>query len=160
MNYKGYEDTDLIPELKEYKKLNGEDFGIDRWLSCNTTTELFIGFSDLFYPEFEEYLGGVFFAGIEEVKKRFNPIRGFNRNEFEKMQRLYNHQHILDFFIGSDSHSTISPIQVEFIGKTLCNVWAMKLKQDFPHLDTRVELYDLDSEYLDDVQITFWAEPK
>ena len=158
MNYKGYEDTDLIPELIEYKKFNSEDFSIDRWLSCNMTTELLIGFSDLLFPDFEEYLGGVFYAGVEEVKKSFNPIRGFDRKEFESLQRLYNHIHILDLFISSDSHSSITPVQVEFIGKMLCNVWGMKLKHDFPHLNIHIELYGLESEYLDEVEITFWAE--
>lgn len=160
MNYKGYKDTDLIPEISEYKNLNGEDFCIERWLSCNTTAELLIGYTTLFYPEFEEYLGGVFFAGIDEVKKRFNPKGDFDRQSFENIQRLYNHRHILDLFAGSDSHATITPIQVEFIARMLCEIWAMKLKHDFPHLDTHVQVYDLGSEYLDEVQITFWAEPK
>ena len=158
MNYKGYEDTELIPELIEYKKLNSEDFSIDRWLSCNMTTELLIGYSDLFYPDFEEYLGGVFFANIEGIKESLNSANLKDRQEFLGLQKLYNHIHILDLFVGSDSHDSITDVQVEFIAKTLCNIWGMKLKHDFPHLDIHIEMYGLESECLDEVEITFWAE--
>lgn len=160
MQYHGYEDTDLIPEISEYKRLNGENFCIERWLSCNTTAELMIGYTTLFYPEFEEYLGGVFFTGIETIKKRYNPVSGVDNDKLIGLQKFYNHRHILDYFAGSDSHATITPIQVEFIGKMLCKIWGMKLKQDFPHLNTHVELFGLESEYLDEVEITFWSEPK
>ena len=45
----------LIPELADWRKLNGDQFSIEDWVVCEGDIKFAIGYSILFWPEFIEY---------------------------------------------------------------------------------------------------------
>lgn len=161
MEYYGYKDIDLIPELLDWKKLNGDSFSVEEWGDAHLTPELIIGFSHIYFPKFAKFENGVFFANsIPNLKKQRESGEWKNLDTIE-LQYLFNHQHVLDYFVGmmGESYDKISRKQLECVGKILVDIWGMKLRSDFPDLNLHIELQGLDSEgYLEDIVVVFWAK--
>ena len=159
MNYKGYEDTDLITDLQGWKDLNGEDFGIEDWLGFHSTPELTIAYASVFCPDFEEVLGGIFEKNcyrpdnlIDYVDKNFD-------GDFARYQSSANCRDII-YLLKPSSEISVNATQVECLGHLLEKLWGCQLKAEFPHLDTTVKYCGLDVNDLEEANITFWAEPK
>lgn len=162
MKFHGFQDTDLIPELPEWKKLNGEAFSISDWAFHFVTCKQFIAHASLFYPEFAESHGGVFFKSNLEHLQKTEPhtLENLAKNltSFVDFQMLVNHRHIIeDLFASAQDAGNATLVQVKFIGKILLDIWGMTLKNQFPHLTVQLELEE--NEGFDYI-ITFWAEPK
>lgn len=157
MDYYGYKDTDLIPELVDWKKLNGEKFSVEDWGDFHLTPELIIGFTDFFFPKFATFQNGVFFErSISNLQKQ-QAEGQWKDLDIIGLQYVYNHQHILDNFMG-ESYDKVTRQQLECVGKILVDVWGLKLRSDFPNLDIHIELQGLDSEDDLDIMVVFWAE--
>lgn len=157
MDFYGYKDTDLIPELSEWQRLNGENFSIAEWMQCNVTTQHCIALASLFSPSFAEYQGGIFYENaIAQVKDNL-ARRGESQQSILQLQRIYNHEHLIDLFADKE---TVTKQHLECVGKILVDLWTTILQAKFPHLDVRCELTGLDSDDLSDMIVTFWAESK
>ena len=159
MKYKGYEDTNLIPDLQGWKDLNGEDYGIEDWIGMHIQSNLTIGYSAIFCPEFEEVLGCIFLKNMYKDKEIVHMMDKYYEGDSVWYQSIENYRYIVDFLYFTVDEPT-NPAQVEFIGKLLEKIWGYQLKAEFPHLDTVVKYYGLDINSLDEANITFWAEPK
>lgn len=82
MEFHGFQDINLIPELTEWKKLNGEYFSISDWAFHCITCKMFIAQASIFYPEFVESFGGVFF------KSNFEPLQKTEPNTIPNFPHL------------------------------------------------------------------------
>ena len=118
MEYKGYEDKDLITELPEWKKLNGKDFSIEDWLGFHGSPELTIAYSSVYCPDFEEALGGIFEKDcyrpdnlIDYVDKNFD-------GDFVSYQSFANCRDIV-YLLRQTSEISANATQVEFLGNLL-----------------------------------------
>ena len=159
MDYKGYQDTDLIPDLQGWKDLNGEDFEIEDWLGFHGSPELTIAYSSVYCPDFEEYNGGVF---EKDCYKPGNLINYVDKNfdgDFVRYQSFANCRDIV-YLLRQTSEISANATQVEFLGNLLERIWGYQLKAEFAHLNTTVKYCGLDVNGLEEANITFWAEPK
>ncbi len=142
--------ADLVPETRNWN--GGSGIGIEAWIGCIGSIEHAIGYGELFWPEFVELDGCVFFAGVTETG-----YRGFMQQtsgDKRAVEAVLNHRHILDLFSGSQS----SREQVVYLGRLLREVWATKLARDFPDRRFVVSFPEEPSEDLLDYEVTFFQE--
>lgn len=160
MDYKGYQDTDLIPDLQGWKDLNGEDFEIEDWLlGFHSTPELTIAYTSVFCPDFEEYNGGLFFKDKYNRHTMQDDIEKHHNGDFLGYQSFTNFREVA-YFMCSSAEDVLTPKQVEFMGKLLERIWGYQLKAEFPHLNPQVKYCGLEVNPLEDANVTFWAQPK
>ncbi|MGE3180406.1 MAG: hypothetical protein AB7N71_02150 [Phycisphaerae bacterium] len=69
------------------------------------------------------------------------------------VERVLNHRHVLDLFTAVESEP--SDELVIYLGRTLREMWACKLKRDFPQRRFIVTFYEENVEDLLDYQVTF-----
>ena len=122
------EDEKLIPDLIEWRQLNGEDFSIDDWTSNEGNIKLAIGYSFIFWPDFIEHDDCVF------IKDNFS-LNNFNNwtnaeyiRHFAQIESVINHIHVIDFFSGDHNRNEITFAQIKFLGEKICKIYAVKLK--------------------------------
>ena len=85
-------DTDLVPELMEWKECNDDSFSIEDWIAFQATPELMIGFASILWPEFIEINGGVFLKdGYSEDS--FNNWLNHSKGNLRSVQSVMNHRH-------------------------------------------------------------------
>jgi hypothetical protein len=63
-----------------------------------------------------------------------------------------NHVHIADI------HCNVQPTeaQLRYLGRTLKDIWQVKLRHDFGELQFQVDLNDEPDVVLDEYELTFW----
>ena len=121
---------DLVPETRNWNKGSGID--IRSWIKCVGNFEHAIGYGELFWPEFTELDGCVFFAGVTEAGYRgFMEQAGGNKRAVEA---VINHRHSLDLFSVAEP----SRNQVIYVGRLLREIWTAKLAHDFPDREFEV----------------------
>ncbi len=150
-------DEKLIPDLKEWRRLNGEDFSIDSWTSFEGNIKLAIGYSLMFWPDFMEHNGCVFTKDGFSISN-FNDWTGATYiKKFAQIERVLNHIHIMDLFSG-DERNKINFDQIKYLGEKLCKIYAVKLKSDFPNREF-IFTFNINEELeLDEYELTFYQE--
>jgi hypothetical protein len=114
----------LVPETRDWN--GGSGISVADWIGCVGSVEHAIGYGELFWPEFAELDGCVFFAGVTE-----DGYQGFMQQtggDKRAVEAVLNHRHVLDLFPGAAS----SREQVVYLGRLLQEMWAAKLARDFP----------------------------
>jgi hypothetical protein len=145
--------ADLIPETREWTAGRGIDLA--SWACGVGGAEQAIGFGELFWPEFVEHDGCIFFADA------FDPdnYRGFMAStggDRRAVEAVMNHRHVLDLFPG---HSPTRE-QVVYLGRLLREMWAVKLRQDFPDRPIVVRFPEDGCEDLLDYEVSFYQGRK
>ncbi|HSS48774.1 MAG TPA: hypothetical protein VLX28_07500 [Thermoanaerobaculia bacterium] len=145
------ESFDLIPELKDWN--NGRGISVADWIGCVGSFEHAIGYSFLFWPEFVEFDGCIFFkTGFREENYRgFMTQTGGNRRAVEAVM---NHCHICDLF--GDPELDPTRAQIVFLGRMLKEMWAAKLQRDFPARPVTVTFPEDELDNFIDYQVTFY----
>jgi hypothetical protein len=144
--------ADLVPETQDWNGGNGID--LLSWVRCVGSIEHAIAYGELFWPDFAEHDGCVFFAGFsEESYVGFMQQTGGNRKAVEAVM---NHRHILDLFCRPELQPTLE--QVVYFGRLLKEMWAAKLQRDFPDKRFVVSFPEDPSEDLLDYEVTFFQE--
>ncbi|MCI0642767.1 MAG: hypothetical protein L0Y72_27465 [Gemmataceae bacterium] len=144
--------ADLIPETRAWNGGNGIDLA--DWIGCVGSFEHAIAYGELFWPDFVEHDGCVFFAGFSEESYRgFMQQTNGNR---QAVEAVMNHRHILDLF----SRPELSPTreQVVYLGRLLKEMWAAKLHRDFPGRQFVVSFDEGPSGNLLDYEVTFFQD--
>ncbi len=148
-------DTDfakLIPELPTWN--NGAGISVEAWVGCSGSVELAIGCSRLFWPDFVEREGCVFFAdfSIESYRGFMDPCQGDRR----RVEAVMNHVHILEYFTHPYGSATAE--QIVYLGRLLKNIWQTKLAHDFPSRQFVVSFPEGPFDNLMDYEVTIWQE--
>jgi hypothetical protein len=144
--------ADLIPETREWN--GGRGIDLEAWIGCVGNFEHAIGYGELFWPEFAEQDGCVFFAGFSKESHRgFIQQTGGDR---QAVEAVMNHRHILDLFCCPELEPTRE--QVVYLGRLLKEMWTAKLQRDFPGRRFVVAFPEERSENLLDYEITFFQE--
>lgn len=142
--------ADLVPETKDWN--GGSGISVADWIGCIGSVEHAIGYGELFWPEFAELDGCVFFSGVSEVGYRgFMEQTGGDKRAVEA---VLNHRHILDLFV--DAKPTRE--QVVYLGRLLREVWAAKLARDFPGRRFVVSFFEEGCLDLLDYELSFCQE--
>jgi hypothetical protein len=114
-----------------------------------------IGYSRIFWPEFEEHDGCLFLHGAFDRETYESWLRE-SHGDKRATQAAMNHQHLADLFSGADQSPTHD--QLLYIGGILREMWAAKLSRDFPGARIVVEFPDERLQDLQDYEITFFRE--
>ena len=105
--------ADLVPETREWNEGRGID--LEAWIGCIGSFQHAIAYGELFWPDFAEYDGCVFFVGFSEESYRgFMQQTGGNR---QAVEAVMNHLHILDLFCRPEAEPTRE--QVVYLGRLL-----------------------------------------
>jgi hypothetical protein len=139
----------LIPELKNWNGSAGID--VKSWIGCVGNYQLAIGYSTIFRPRFvafENYVlrEGFSVEGLRECEKSYS----FERRTIEG---LLNHLHIADIHASADD---ITKDQVVYLGRTLRDIYRLKLQAQFSDRQFEVIFEGGDFEALHDYQLTFY----
>jgi hypothetical protein len=89
--------ADLVPETRDWNDGHGID--LEAWIGCIGSIEHAIAYGELFWPEFVELDGCVFFAGVTE--KGYSEFMQQTGGDKRAVETVLNHRHILDLFSGS-----------------------------------------------------------
>jgi hypothetical protein len=142
--------TDLVPETQAWN--DGKGIDLEAWIGCEGRLEYAIAYGELFWPDFTEHDGCVFFAGFNEDSYRgFMQQTGGNR---QAVEAVMNHSHIIDLFPGSRPARE----QVVYFGRLLREIWATKLAHNFPDRKFVVSFTEEPSEDLLDYEVTFYQK--
>ena len=143
----------LIPELPAWN--NGGGISVEAWVGCSGSFELAIGYSRLFWPDFVEHDGCVFFADVsaESYRGFFEQCKGDRRG----VEAVLNHRHVFDYFSHAGGSATEE--QIVYLGRVLKDVWETKLARDFPGRRFVVSFPEGPFDNLIDYEITFWQVP-
>jgi hypothetical protein len=142
----------LVPELSTWN--DGAGIDIDSWLACIGTYEHAVAYGRLFWPEFTLHEDCVFFAGFS-----VDSFRGFmeqTAGNKKAVEAVMNHRHILDLFPNVTPEPSLA--LVVHLGRLLKEIWASKLRRDFPTRNVVVSFPEDGNADLVDFEITFFQE--
>ncbi len=140
--------ADLVPETRVWN--DGAGIDVESWIRCAGSIEYAIGYGELFWPEFAELDGCVFFAGVTEAGYRGFMVQ--TGGDKRAVETVLNHRHILDLFPGSRPARG----QVIYLGRLLREVWAAKLASEFPGRQFVVNFPEEGCEDLLDFVVSFY----
>ena len=116
----------LVPETREWN--GGRGIDLLSWVGCVGSFEHAIAYGELFWPEFVEFDGCIFFAGFSQESYRgFMAQTGANK---QAVEAVMSHRHILDFFTQKDIEPTRP--QVVYLGRLLKRCGLRNLSVTFP----------------------------
>jgi hypothetical protein len=144
--------SQLVPETREWN--DGRGIDLLSWIGCVGNIEQAIAYGELFWPEFVEFDGCIFFAGFSE--ESFQGFMSQTGGQRRAVETVMNHQHIVDLFSGSGQQLTRP--QVVYFGRLLREMWSAKLQRDFPGRQIIVSFPEDDIEGLGDYEITVYQE--
>ncbi len=124
----------LIPELPKWN--DGAGIDAEDWIGCVGNYELAAGYSLVFWPKFVRFNGYVLREGFsKEALRGFEEATSCNRVAVEAVM---NHVHIADI------HCNVEPTewQLRYLGRTLRDIYEVKLSRDFPGLRFAVSFND------------------
>lgn len=145
--------SDLVPETQEWN--DGQGIDLLSWVGCVGGIELAIGYGELFWPDFVEFDGCIFFD-FAFSEENFRGWMKQTNDDRRAVEAVINHQHILDLFSGSEHEPTRQ--QVVYLGRLLRDIWSAKLQRDFPGRQIVVSFPEGDFESLLDYEISFYQE--
>jgi len=149
------DETLLIPDLKDWKKENGDSFGIRDWISCEGNVKLGIGFSMIFWPEFIEHEGCVIISNRFSQDNFDNWKSAEYVKNYRQIESVLNHTHILDLFSWEKQEEMVVE-QVKFLGEKMKEMYQAKLKFEFPNKEFEVVFNGKeDLEDLIDYEVSF-----
>jgi len=140
----------MAAELQEWN--NGKGIDLESWIGCSGSFSLAVGYVTIFWPKFVEFDGYILRDGFcEKALRSFEAGEGYDRKAVEWVM---NHLHIADIHHGCED---LSKDKLQVLGATLQEIYAAKLKAQFPQTPCIVEFYQPENE--DDLigyQISFW----
>ena len=134
---------------------NGTGVDLETWISCVGNYKLAVGYLALFWPEFTEHEGYIFHKGFSE-----NALRSFEASKDTTRQSIewvMNHIHIADIHCGD--HEGATQDKIILLGRTLKEMYALKLASQFPYSPCTVDFYEPeDKDDLQNYQLSFWQK--
>ena len=153
------DDEKLIPELREFRKLNNEDFSIEDWISYEGNIKLTIAYSVLFWPNFIEYDGCVILENRFDTENFENWKNTEYFKSYAQIESVLNHFHILDFWGTDQKRDEATYDQIVYLGNKLCEIYSAKLKVEFPEKQFTFSFNGNEKlEAYDEYEITFYQE--
>ena len=149
--------NELISDLDDWEAHNGFKIGPDGWLAGMGTFDLAVAFTSLFWPEFVVHDNSVFIGPFTDQRaKNYLSWQASASSDKRETEKVMNHQHLLDLFANQDPKPTRE--QILYLGRTLKDMWQLKLNRDFPERVMVVFFCEDVSDDLMDYEITFWQE--
>ena len=138
----------LIEELPRWN--NGAGIDAAGWITCMGNFDLAVGYSLIFWPRFTRFRHYVLREGFSEES-----LRGFERQtsgDRKAVEWVMNHIHMVDIHPNVDA----TEAQLRYLGRTLKQIYEVKLRSDFPDLRFEVDFNDEADIDPVDYQLSFW----
>jgi hypothetical protein len=142
--------TQMIPELQSWNEGKGID--VETWIRFVGCFEHAVGYAVLFWPEFTIHDGCIMFADF--TVESYDTWMEHTSNQRGQVELVMNHRHVLDLFCGDKSE--VPRELVLYLGRLLRDMWACKIKGDFPERDIVVSFPDKHCEDLLDYELTIY----
>ena len=143
----------LIPEMRDWNNSAGID--VESWIGCSGNFCLAIGYSTVFWPGFVEFEDYVLRQGFSvESLRSFAARPGI---EHWSVEAVMNHLHLDS--IQSLGCEDISRERLLYLGRTLCEIYRVKLGWQFPDRRFVVQFVESPDQPLEAYQITFHQVP-
>lgn len=144
--------SDLIPETRDWN--DGKGIDAAAWLSCVGSFVHAIAYGELFWPDFVEHDGCVFFAGFSEAS--YCGFMEQAKGNKKAVEAVMNHRHVLDLF--PSDYANVTKDQMVYLGRLLREIWETKLRRDFPQKTFVVSFAEEPAEDLLDYEVTFYQD--
>jgi hypothetical protein len=133
---------------------DGAGIDLESWICHMGSFALAVGYTTVFWPKFVAFEGYILRLGFSEAS-----LRGFETQKGstpQSVQWVMNHLHIAD--IQSYGAPDASPDKLLQLGKTLAEIYRVKLAAEFPKIACEVR-FDVpeDPDDIDGYQLSFWA---
>jgi hypothetical protein len=141
----------MKPELDAWN--DGKGIGLEAWVGCSGSFSLAVGYASIFWPELVEYGGYILHAGFSlETLTSFEGDKNTPKSEIEWVM---NHLHITSIqHLGCED---LTKDKIILLGRTLKEIYEVKLKHQFPDRPCIVQFHIPDNEDdLYEYQISFW----
>ena len=150
LSNRNQEASALIAELPQWN--DGKGIDAEGWIGCTGNTELAIGYSLVFWPEFARYKDYVVRAGCDTASYLDEWERQCEGDK-AAVEKVVNHLHIADLHAYG---TIVTEAQARYLGRLLKEIHEIKLRADFPELTFEVYFNDEPSNAVEDYQLTFW----
>ena len=122
----------LIPEIKKWQEINGNQFDAEDWIAIEGNIKLAIGYSFIFWPDLIEYENCVFLKSHFSIET-YNQWKKVDYVEyFSQIEYVLNHIHILDLFAEEEGKQReVSKDQIIYLGNVLREIYETKLRAQF-----------------------------
>lgn len=144
--------SDLIPETRAWN--DGKGIDANSWLSCVGSFAHAIAYGELFWPDFVEHDGCIFFAGFSEAS--YHGFLEQTKGNKKAVEGVMNHRHVLDLFPSDYANATRD--QIVYLGRLLREMWETKLRRDFPQKTFVVSFAGDAAEDLLGYEVTFFQD--
>jgi hypothetical protein len=132
---------------------NGSGIDLESWVGCEGSFGLAVGYASIFWPGFVEFDGFILHEGFSvDALRGFRQCEGTDRANVESVM---NHWHLdgIQHAFCPDA----SPDKLLHLGRVLEQVYAAKLRWQFPDRPCRVSLFvPANASALSEYEITFW----
>jgi len=142
----------MISELSAWS--NGKGIDLESWVNCVGDYKLAVGYSTIFWPRFALFEDYILREGFS-----VESLRGFEKTSESKssVEWVMNHLHIAD--IHYSDHKNKSEDKIVLLGKTLKEIYEVKLRTQFPDRPCVVDFYEPeDKTNLVEFQLSFWQK--
>jgi hypothetical protein len=141
----------MRPELRRWN--NGSGIDLEGWVGCSGNFSLAVGYTTVFWPEFERNGKYILRKGIADEN-----ILGFETGGSPaSVEAVLNHLHLSSIHYGGCEDLTSD--KLVWLGRVLREIYQSKLAWQFPDDPCEVDLYMPDDrEDLWEYQITFWQK--
>ena len=134
---------------------NGDGVDLETWVEAMGNFGLAVGYTTVFWPEFEEFEGYILRKGCT-----VESLRGFERQKNatrKSVEWVLNHLHIGDLHLHGAAEESADKLVL--LGNVLKEVYQAKLVWQFPDRPCVVEFYIPDDrDDLTQYQISFWQK--
>jgi hypothetical protein len=143
----------LIPEMKAWNSGKGIDPA--SWVGCEGNFKLACAYTLIFWPQFTEQ-DGMIFGGEVDSETISSWMKNCGGNK-QSVEATLNHIHILDLHYRGCPDASVE--RLVHLGNTLRDIYATKLKAEFPDRNFIVEFYEPPDKNLNDYQLVYYQAP-
>jgi hypothetical protein len=141
----------LLPELREWN--NGRGITPFDWLYCIAHSDAAVAYSQLFWPSFVRFEKYILREGLSEQAVR--EWEGVADPSRETVEAAVNTVHLDDLFFRAEDWSPLVAQRAIHLGRTLCEIYRIKLAHDFPGVEFELSLFD-GSQEGGEISLSFW----
>ena len=140
----------LIPDMKDWN--NGAGIDPEGWVACEGNFRLASAYTLVFWPQFTE-VDGMIFRGQPDYETVANWMKSCGGTR-QSVEATLNHIHILDLHYRGCPDASLETII--HLGNVLKDIYATKLRAQFPDREFVVEFYEPPDQNLQDYQLLFY----
>lgn len=140
-------------ELRRWN--SGRGISVEDWITCVGNVDLAVGYSTVFWPEFELVGKYILIAGrAPETVKAFED---YPNSTPQDVEAVMNHLHLVDIHISNEVEPSVG--HLIRLGTVLKEIYQAKLAWQFPARPCEVEFFIPDDPAdLTEYQLTFWQK--